>query len=784
MMSQGSTRHPQTDGLQTSMKQSAMAALWHALQESDRLREIDWQVARQLFLYQSSSSDQSCQETLKNTPDQDAALVVAGLLVSWALGRGQVCLPLATSPLKDILPQGLYVDAASSTSSASAGQVSSAIAALNMLWPTPQQWQGWLEQHPAVFNSTAAGPDAVTAAYQGQPLVLETWPQPRLYLARYFFYQHGLEQQIRQRLALPVELDMITMAPVFADLFPPQAVPASAGLMERTDWQAVAAATACLQRFCVITGGPGTGKTHTVTRLLAALLSAEPDLRIALAAPTGKAAARMTESIRAARERGDVAHADAIPDTSFTLHRLLGWRPDGFRYGEQQTLPYDCIVVDESSMIDLAMMYQLVAATPASARLILLGDRDQLASVEAGSVLADLCNAGNQCWPDPQFAARISALCGQQLPANTSAGAAFENDTESSAENSTENREDNGWVSDDSAAHLQPFETADLFASADLVPDSAPTEFPPSNSDPIASLMSGAASSTNAVDQPAFNMANAVAELKVSRRFTADSGIGQLASAVNQGRSYIALQLFDRHPQALSLRSHDDQSAMPRDASQLCDWETDLLDGHRYYCSRIAVAAPRSMQEQEQAGAEALAAFAEFQALVAVRQGPFGVENLNRHVEQLLTRQGLLNRASDSVWYAGRPIMITRNDYDLGLYNGDIGVVVRDTSGELRVAFEAREGGIRFLLPSRLPSHETSFVMTVHKSQGSEFQQVMLLLPEQWQPVITRELIYTAITRAKERFVLLTQSEVWHIGLKSRVVRASGLRDALWASDR
>ncbi|MEL7401745.1 MAG: AAA family ATPase, partial [Pseudomonadota bacterium] len=290
-------------------------------------------------------------------------------------------------------------------------------------------------------------------------------------------FEMGVYQAINSRLQYSddqrSEQAQQSLKDTLAGLFPDVATLNENG---QTDWQNIAAASACLQRFTVITGGPGTGKTTTVTRLLSALLSQAEDgktLHIALAAPTGKAAARMTESIRAAKQRGNLANAEQIPDSSFTLHRLLGWSPQGFRYHRDHPLPYDCVVVDEASMIDLPMMFHLMTALAANTRLILLGDRDQLASVEAGSVLADLCDAGNEHAPSAEFSQRLSRITGQNLQA------------------------------------LNP-----------------------------ALAMSG--------ESPGNAMQNALAQLRVSHRFTADSGIGQLAAAVNAGEVKPALACFNR----------------------------------------------------------------------------------------------------------------------------------------------------------------------------------------------------------------------------------------------
>ncbi|WP_221794737.1 exodeoxyribonuclease V subunit alpha [Oceanobacter mangrovi] len=687
---------------QLAVQPGALGGWLQTLLANPTLRTIDWQLARQLLDYSAAA------DSAVITAEQRQALVMASALVSWALGRGQVCLPLDHPP-----PLGWQTLQAN-------------------VWPVAEQWLHWLQQLDCVWLLETGTGDAVypNGAYRGQPLVLESrllegpgatggQRRYRLYLARYYFYQAGLEQLVKQRLSVDLELPLEQLVPVFDQLFP-----------ERNDgsgWQAAAAATACLQGFCVITGGPGTGKTTTVTRLLSALLSIQPDMRIALAAPTGKAAARMTESIRSARSKGGLPNGDLIPEQSFTLHRLLGWRPDGFRYSARHRLPYDCVVVDESSMIDLAMMYQLVSALAPKARLILLGDRDQLASVEAGSVLADLCNAGQYFQPQPVYGQWVATLCGFD-PVSA------------------------GWTGSGcsqigSKAVQQPA-TLDLFAE----PEAASTE------------------TTSTARQwpaqpPQASIANAVAELRVSHRFHKDSGIGKLAASVNAGQLQQSLTILAKADDLAVQWLGDSDTHGP---GRL--WETDLLAGYQDYCAAITSADAGAM----------LAALGRFQVLVAVRQGPFGAELVNRQIENLLTRHGRLKRASDSFWYVGRPVMVSRNDYDLGLFNGDIGVTVRDAQGELRVAFPATDGQIRYLLPSRLPAHETSFAMTVHKSQGSEFDQVLLLLPSQWQSVITRELIYTAITRARSGFVVLTSLRCWQLGLETRVERASGLRDALW----
>ena len=606
------------------------------------LRDLDRQLARQLLQYETTLNASASAGQLQ-------ALQLAALMVSVALGKGQVCLPLSQCWVHE----------------------------LKDLWHSigPQRLRSLLAGCATVYCADAA------LAYAQQPLVLSG---ERLYLARYYDYEQEVLAQLQQRLAQPLRVADAELAAVLNFLFPP--LPDG-----QTDWQKVAAATACLQRFTVITGGPGTGKTTTVTRLLSALLSTEPELSIALAAPTGKAAARMTESIRNAKQKGALPHAQHIPDDSFTLHRLLGWTPNGFRYGPQRHLPFGCVVVDEASMVDLPMMHRLLMALAPQTRLILLGDRDQLASVEAGSVLADLCDAGQEHGPDNPFAARLSALTGYALE-------------------------------DVAEAARSP-------------------------------------------------MQNALAQLRVSHRFDANSGIGHLARAVNNSDTGAAQRAFSDF--AGQVRTSGLQPSVPYWSDTR--WQQNVLMGLQDFC--------RAVKEQRPAG-DIFAAFGQYRLLVALRNGQSGVEQVNRQVEQLLVAHGLLAaRSGDSLWYPGRPVMISRNDYDLGLFNGDVGITLWQTEGDqpqLKVAFPASDGGIRWLLPSRLPAHETAFAMTVHKSQGSEFTRVCLLLPQEWQSVITRELIYTAITRAREQFDVFSGADAWERGLRARVQRASGLRAVLW----
>jgi len=500
------------------------------------------------------------------------------------------------------------------------------------------------------------------------PLIVDA--AGRLYFAHHWFDEQNLARRLTQLAGAALPQDAARVGQVLDSLFP-----ASQG--QQPDRQKQAAALAARQRLLVVSGGPGTGKTTTVVRLLAMLATlAERPLVMAMAAPTGKAAARMSESVRSARDNLPVTAAirDQLPQQAQTLHRLLGLRPGSAqaRYHAGQPLPLDVLVVDEASMIDLAMMARLVEALPSQARLILLGDRDQLASVDAGAVLGDLCS-------------RVT-----YLPATRD------------------------WLAQAGAGSLPPDE--------------------------------GQAAA----------LADSVVLLTHSHRFRADSGIGALAGLVNRGAAMPALQLL--------------QAGQHADITQLPALEDAAL-WQQYQPYLEAIAADRPLDEVQ-------AAFSRFMLLAAERSQ---VAQVNQRLETLLQQQG--HKQAERDWYAGRPVLITANDYGVGLFNGDIGFTVERAQG-LRVAFPAADGNWREFAPGRLPQHETVFAMTVHKSQGSEFDTVWLQLPASPGPVLNRALVYTAITRARSRFAVAGSDEVWMQAVQLAPVRHSGLADLLSAAQQ
>jgi exodeoxyribonuclease V alpha subunit len=488
-----------------------------------------------------------------------------------------------------------------------------------------------------------------------KPLVLDT--SNRLYLHRYWAYEQSLAEAIRKRAAdLPPPPDPEKLSQAYQALFPHES---EAG----EDGQGRAALAAVRKRFCVITGGPGTGKTHTLVLILALLLELERSrkLRIAVAAPTGKAAARIQDSIRTAKATlalGEAIQAQ-LPEHATTIHRLLGYMPDAacFRYNADNLLPVDVVAVDEASMVDLALMAKLFQAIPASARVILLGDKDQLASVEAGAVLGDICSA---------------------------------------------------------------------------------------------------AASAN-------GLSDCVVQLRKNYRFSQHSAINRLGIALYEARVEEALQIL----------KDADANKTADLASAPLPSRAELKEALR---TRVIAGFSQSLQAPDPLAA--LAALARFRILCAVREGPFGVSGLNQATEAILAEAGMID--PQSPWYAGRPIMITRNEYSLKLFNGDIGILLPDgESDELRAFFPGPDNTLRKFLPLRLPQHETAFAMTVHKSQGSEFDRVLLILPDRESPVLSRELLYTGITRARAGVELWFEPNVFQAALASRGTRTSGLRDAL-----
>ncbi|HSV38991.1 MAG TPA: exodeoxyribonuclease V subunit alpha [Nocardioidaceae bacterium] len=521
-------------------------------------------------------------------------------------------------------------------------------------WPDPEAWLASLRTSGLV----AVGPDPVPDA---RPLRLV---EDLLYLDRYWRQELVIAEAVDERRARPPgHLDQTALAAALKRLFPDSG----------SDRQRLAAAVAAHRWVSVLAGGPGTGKTTTVAKLLAVLRDQPgPELRIALAAPTGKAAARLEEAVTRAvagfaepadRERLGLLHA-------MTLHRLLGWKPGArtrFKHDRDHRLPFDVVVVDEASMVSLTLMARLVEALPDDARLLLVGDPDQLASVEAGAVLGDLVRR-----PAPASAASLDDL------------------------------------------------VAMLPAEADEIDD-------------------------------AVARTGVVTLTKVHRVDEGAADITTLARAINAGDADLVLELLESGS-GVELLEGDDLGEVRSDV--------------------VTAGLALSQAARAGDGRRALVELDRHRVLCAHRLGPFGVASWGRQVEEWL-READPSYGQGGLWYVGRPLLVTSNDPILQLYNGDTGVVV-EHDGQPRAVF-ARGSEPKAIATNRLAEVTTVHAMSVHKSQGSEFERVTVVLPEPTSPLLTKELFYTAVTRAKQHVRVIGSEEAVRTAVGRRIQRASGL---------
>ena len=606
----------------------------------DTFEDIDAHFAR--FIGEMAGSD---------APD----LIIAAALVSRATRNGNVCLYLKHY----------------------AGQTVHLADLLNSPFTCPKFdiWYQTLLRQPVV-------------GYPGQycPLILDD--AGRLYLYRYWAYEKDLAQGLLARAGGedPV-VDYVRLQASLQRHYPyaPD---------QTNDAQRIASALAVLKRLCIVVGGPGTGKTTAIARTLAIMQEQNPHeaMRIMMAAPTGKAAVQLQDTLQRIKPRLNVDPniRKMIPEEVTTIHRLL--KPIAgspfFKHDQHNPIQTDALVVDEASMVDLPLMYKLLQALPNSARLLLVGDKNQLASVETGAVLGDICNA------------------------------------------------------DRMEGFSAPFEQVLINVGA---------------TEPEKSL---------AANSGLHTLADHIVVLHHPYRFKPESGIGRLSQAVNQGRVSETLQL-------LRSEAYSDigwESEMKREPL-LARLVQFVIQGYRDYLT---------CKDPQQA----LERMHSFKVLCAVNHGPWGVEAVNRMASERLSLEGLISLRTSSPWYAGRPVMITRNDHRLGLFNGDMGLTWRNRrngDSTYAVYFKSPRGGYRRFAPHQLPPHQTVYATTVHKSQGSEFDHVVLVLPKPDQKVLSRELIYTAITRARRRFVVLGSSEAIEKAVERPIARTSGLQGLLWA---
>lgn len=660
----------------------------HTLVDRGALRPIDGHFAR----WAASADPDGVQE----------AVALGAALVSFRASRGDVCADLCLDAGKPLFDEARAGDA-------------------NVRGPDLQSWIENLSRSDAVqvvatqlsgsanrpleetkgeLRREAAGDKPSGPAVPSRPLVLDG---TRLYLARYWFHECDLAHRLLERARGWTEIAPEAVRHALERVFPP--LPPG----EPVDWQRVAAAVAAMKRLCIISGGPGTGKTHTVTAILGVLHQLQPHRppRTALAAPTGKAAARITESMRKtlAVFPESAAWTAQIPKEAATLHRLLGIREGRSipRHHPENPLHLDVLIIDEASMIDLTLMAQTLAALPPHTRLILLGDKDQLASVEAGNVFSDLCGPrpDNQASPTPSqpprsrdWAQRLRAATGMDVPAPSlgKAGAA------------------------------SPLGDCTVF-------------------------------------------------LEKSYRFRPESGIGRLAALIRTGTPFVSWLRTVCAPSTSSGAVSSDPEVVFRPLAEH-ELPRALATVVRQHFLPLLEA------ETVQEAYERLEAF---RILCALRETPFGVSALNGLVEETLASTGKLPRGTRH--YKGRPVLVTQNDYDVQLFNGDVGILWPDPSdGRLKAWFRRVDGTFRKVRVLRLPPHETAYAMTVHKAQGSEFRRVLLILPEQDAKVLTRELLYTAVTRAKESVEIWAPESVLETAAGRRTERRSGLGVRLWHS--
>jgi exodeoxyribonuclease V alpha subunit len=506
----------------------------------------------------------------------------------------------------------------------------------------------------------------------------------RLYFQRYFKYETSIIKKLNDLMAAEKTVLASRMSQLESQKELIQSLKTDYKLdglttKEKVDWQLVAVLQALLNNFSIITGGPGTGKTTTLAKLLIVLYALDPKATVALAAPTGKASMRMLESLKGSTLNFTNETKEKIGQlVPSTIHSLLGYKRESvnFKHNAENPLPYNWVVVDEASMIDVPMFSKLLAALGDNTRIILLGDKDQLASVEAGSLLGDLCQT----------------LPSLNLFSNTTAQ----------------------WIN-------QFITDADRKINDEFIDDTKQL------------------------------LAGHIIELKFSHRFNSQGAIGKVSRAVIEG----------------DLEGLKSLIGAPTASNVTFDFEykeeilSKFVEGYEAYINELDIV-------------EALKKLNQLRVLVAVRESNRGMKAINKFIELHLRKKGLLKPDGD--FYENRPIMVTRNMYDLELFNGDTGILRKDTSGNMKAYFEDAKGGVKSVLPAYLTYSETVFAMTIHKSQGSEFNNVLVVLPEGTSnALLTRELLYTGITRAKDHITIQGKQDTIDYAVSTCVKRISGI---------
>lgn len=641
--------------------------------------------------------------------DSEEVLFVAALAVR-AVRSGSVCLELARM-------REIGIDADETRDSATG------IDPATLPWPDTDRVLATLRRSPLICGGQS-GPlrplRIVEADAEGGAL---------LYLDRYYQQEQILRRVLTERSTdhpvIDTELVRGQLDRLFAD-----------PLGDGPDRQRLAAALAATHWTTVVAGGPGTGKTHTIARILALLTAHRsaapklPALRIALAAPTGKAAARLQEAVR------EQAAELGLPElTASTLHRLLGWqrgRTTRFRHHEHNRLPYDVVVVDETSMVSLTMMSHLFSALRPDTRLVLVGDPDQLASVDAGAVLADLVAGPVSGAPNPALREVLGLdLDGLRASPSPASGAEIPGENGGAGESG-------GGAPD--AADLPGRDSLGSVPGVAAVPGTS--EGSPVNP--------AAAQALTALEQR--RLQGGIVRLTRGRRF--GGHIADLAVAVRAGDADAALAILRAGGDDVSLCGPDDIRAVRADVTA------------------AALAVTAAAEGGDAIGA--LTALESHRLLCAHRQGPFGVERWDRMAAEWAAAGGAGPEGPQSVWYPGQPLLVTANDHEARIYNGDTGVIIRRPDGSLRAALQ--RGSEPYLVhPTQFPAVVTVFAMTIHRSQGSQYDTVSVVLPEPESTLLTRELLYTAITRARTHVRIIGTEDSIRAAIGRRVLRASGL---------
>jgi len=537
----------------------------------------------------------------------------------------------------------------------------------SIVFPAFSEWQKKLITVPAVGSPG-----------DFKPIILDE--SGRLYLFRYWQYETDLAEALIKRTKTEHDFEdnsfvLKMIKKYFTDTKDKQ-----------PDMQRAAAVTALLKNLCIICGGPGTGKTTTVSKILALMLEcSQKELRIALAAPTGKAADRLQKAIASSKAELPCSEKiiSCIPETASTLHRLLGTIPNtsSFHHNKDNVLPYDIIVIDEASMIDLPLLSKTLSAAAPETSIILIGDKNQLASVESGAALGDICTEDAvNC-----FSSDLSKV--------------FKN-----------------------AAGIEIISSPEKTGLSVL--------------------------------------SDCLVELNKNYRFETESNIFKLSSAINKGNIKETISALNEAESAVFHIKESFQTWLKKGLSKII---TDNI---------VPFIKAASCEQ-------ALTLLEQFRILCALREGPFGTKGINNVIEKQLVKLNLIDPAAE--FYHGRPVMVTQNDYSLKLFNGDTGIIFTPTGKkeDLKAFFPGNDNTLRSFHPSTLPEHETVYAMTIHKSQGSEFDNVMLIFPENETPVLTRDLFYTAVTRTKEKIQIIGSEKIISYAVSRSIERRSGLKDML-----